>query len=92
MLLVQHLDSAVQSCGLKINCSQWLDIGSVEYPNTPDEIKAAAYQAAKLRGYQDQGILVAMHELMGKRYDDDTGKFVLNELKELATQNPATFE
>jgi hypothetical protein len=88
----QHLDSAVQSCGLKIVCSQWLDMGSLDYPNTPDEVKAAAYQAAKIRGYQDEGILAAMCELMGPRYDDDTGRFVLNELKDLASQNPATFE
>lgn len=89
MSIVNFLDSAVQSMGLKISAAQWLDMGSAEYKNTPDEIKAAAYQAAVLKGFKRSGILAAVKELAGKRYDDEVANFTVEMLKELSEKYPA---
>jgi len=90
--LAQALDSAVQSSGIRLTASEWLDLGNKAFRTIPPEIRAAAYQSALLKGYKDDGIVGVIREVMGSRFDYDTANFVIEDLKELAQLHPAKFE
>lgn len=92
MNVLVSLDGAVQGQGIKLSARDWLDIGSDTWATTSDQMKAAAYQAAKTRGWQDEGLLQIMIKCWGERVDEDTAKFTLETLKELAQQYPVPVE
>jgi len=92
MNVLVSLDSAVQSQKVKLNARDWLDMGSETWATTPDKAKAAAYQAAIVAGWKDEGLLKVMQNCWGPRIDEDTAKFTLQTLKELAQEHPFTVE
>jgi len=51
--VLSMLDGSVQSQGLAVSHRDWLDMGSESWGDTPDNVKAAAYQAAHLTGWDD---------------------------------------
>lgn len=55
-LLVAQLDGAVQSQGVRVGARAWIDIGSKEWDATPEQVRAAAYQAAGITGWSDGAI------------------------------------
>ncbi len=86
------LDGVVQRQGIKVSAADWLDMGSVSFSKTPDEVKAAAYQAAKAAGWKNAGLLKLMVDTWGPRVDEDTAKFTLELLKDLAILFPKEIE
>jgi len=92
MNVLVSLDGSVQSQGIKVSARDWLDMGSETWAKTPDEVKAAAYQAAQVTGWQDAGLLKIMVDCWGPRIDIDAAKFTLETLKDLAQQYPVTVE
>jgi len=86
------LNSSVQSQGLKLDVRDWLDMGSENWSKVPDEIKAAAYQAAKFSGWTDDGLKVLMLKEFGTRVEEQDVSFVLETLKELANKYPVEIE
>ena len=92
MNVLVSLDGSVQSQGVKVSARDWLDMGSETWATTPDETKAAAYQAAQVTGWKDEGLLKIMIQCWGPRIDEDTAKFTLETLKELAQQHPVAVE
>jgi len=82
------LDSSVQGQGVRVGFRDWLDIGSEGWKSTPDKVKAAAYQAAKLNGWTDKGLVsIIVHEF-GPRVDEDMAKFTLDCLKDAEKEHP----
>ncbi len=92
MNVLVSLDGSVQSQGIKVSARDWLDMGSETWATTSDETKAAAYQAAQVTGWKDAGLIKIMMECWGPRIDEDTAKFTLDTLKELAQQYPVEVE
>lgn len=92
MSVLVSLDGSVQSQGVKVSARDWLDMGSETWASTPDEVKAAAYQAAQVTGWKDSGLIKIMVDNWGPRIDEDTAKFTLETLKELAQQHPVAVE
>ncbi len=86
------LDGVVQRQGIKVNAADWLDTGSESWRKTPDEVKAAAYQAAKAAGWKDAGLLKLMVDTWSPRIDEDMAKFTLELLKDLAILFPKEVE
>jgi len=87
--VLELLDGNVQSQGFRISHREWLDLGKAQ--KTPDEIKAAAYQAAKLTGWDDD----ALKSLMISSYPHVTDFIMdvtLNELRDLAEKHPLEVE
>lgn len=81
------LNGCIQAQGFKVNIENWLVMGSAEWNETPDEIKAGAYQAAIITGWTD----AALKMILNRKYsfmDDDMCNIVLNMLKEWAVQYP----
>jgi hypothetical protein len=92
MNVLVMLDSAVQGQGIKLSARDWLDMGSETWQSTSDEAKAAAYQAAVLLGWKDEGLLKIMTGCWGPRVDEGTAKFTLEFLKDLAVIHPIAVE
>lgn len=86
MNVIVSLDGAVQGQGIKASVDDWLNIGSDSWGKTPNEIKAAAYQAAKVSGWKDAGLLQVIIRCW--KMDEDMAKFTLETLKELEIQHP----
>lgn len=86
--VITALDSSVQGQGIRVSVRDWLDIGSEGWKNTPDKVKAAAYQAAKANGWTDKGLLALMVHEFGPRIDEDTAKFTLECLKDAEKEFP----
>ena len=81
------LDGDVQSQGIKVGHRDWLDPGSEGYANLPDEVKAAAYQAAKVCGWDDS----QLKSLMLQHYphlDDQFMSLSIKTLVELEEKYP----
>ncbi len=89
---VISLDGSVQSQGIKVSVRDWLDMGSEGWSKTPEVVKAAAYQAAKVTGWQDAGLLKIMLDNWYPRIDEDSAKFTLETLQDLAQKYPLGVE
>lgn len=85
---MQKFESTLRAFGLKISPSNLLDLGDPEFFKLPDEIRAAAWFAAKEHGWTENGIRMVIKELMGKRYDPETGDLIIEELKFCAEKYP----
>jgi len=92
MNVLVSLDGSVQSQGVKVNARDWLDMGSPTWATTPDQVKAAAYQAAQVTGWKDDGLIKVMVNCWSPRIDEDTAKFTLITLRELSQQYPVVVE
>lgn len=84
--VIDSINGSVQSQGIKVNIENWLVIGCKEYDETPDEVKAYAYQAAHLTGWTDMSLTNAV----SRKYphlDADMLQFVFDNLKELSEKH-----
>lgn len=89
---IKLLDGTVQSQGIKVSCSGWLDIGSEEYSKTPDQVKAWAYQAAIISGWTDKGIKKVVLDNWGYRITETLADDILETLKLMALEFPVEKE
>lgn len=88
MNAIISLDGVVQRQGIKVSAADWLDMGSESFTKTPKEVKAAAYQAAKVAGWQDAGLLKIILDSWSPRIDEHMAKFTIELLKDLAVLYP----
>lgn len=89
---VTSLNGSVHSQGIKIDHVAWLDMGSKEWASTSDKDKAAAYQAAKVCGWTDDGIKVIILREFSPRVDDFMADVTLDQLRTLAAEHPVDVE
>lgn len=89
---VNSLNGSVHSQGVKVDHRAWLDMGSADWQSTPDKVKAAAYQAAKVCGWTDVGLKVIITNQFGPRVDEFMAQITIDTLKELAEQYPIPVE
>jgi hypothetical protein len=89
---IAMLDGSVQSQGVRVSARDWLDIGSEGWKDTSNKVKAAAYQAAKITGWTDDGLKAIMVNTWGPRIDSDVASFTLNLLSEFAKEFPVEQE
>lgn len=79
---LESLDGSVHSQGVKIKHRAWLDMGSEEWTTTPEEIKAAAYQASQATGWGE----TALKDMMIENYEhlsESTMDATIDFLKEM---------
>jgi hypothetical protein len=81
------LNGCVQAQGVRVGIENWLIMGSPEWNETPDEVKAAAYQAAGVTGWTDAALKLIMQRKC-PFMDEDMCSVVLNMLKEWAGEYP----
>ncbi len=89
--MLSSLDGDVQSQGIKVSHRDWLDMGSKSWESTDDKTKAAAYQAAKICGWED-GRLKALMLQQYKHLDQHMIDFTIKELQALAGRYPLEVE
>lgn len=85
--IITTIDGNVQSEGIKIRFPGWMVIGSSEWLESSDEIKAHAYQAAKKHGWSDESLVksvVAVHQ----HIDRKMAEFTISELQEMSKSHP----
>src|SRR5690242_16791250 len=92
MNVLIDLDGSVQSQGIKVVAADWLDIGSETWKKTPESVKAAAYQAALVTGWKDEGLIKIITDCWNERYDEDSAKLVIDILREYAKKYPVEIE
>jgi hypothetical protein len=85
---VSMINGSVQSQGIRVDVRDWLDMGSEGWRKTPEEIKAAAYQAAKVTGWTDKGICALILSEFGPRIDEFQANLTLELLKEYEAKYP----
>jgi hypothetical protein len=90
--VIVSLNGDIQRQGIKLNIEDWMDMGSKTWAGTSAQAKAAAYQAAKVAGWQDTGLLKLMVSTWGPRVDEDQAKFTLEFLQDLAKLHPLAVE
>jgi len=89
--LLSSLDGSVQAQGIRVGHRDWLDMGSPGWQETEDNVKAAAYQAAHVTGWED----CRLQEIMQSCYCHITDHLMVTTiecLKELAEQYPLHVE
>ncbi len=89
--VLSMLDGSVFSQGVKISHRQWLDMGSKEWSETSDKDKAAAYQAAKVTGWEEKAIRGLMLGVYG-HLKESTLDMTFKLLEELVKLNPIEVE
>lgn len=92
MSSTSFLNSSVQSQGIKVDFRAWLDMGSQEWKETPEKVKAYAYQAAKVCGWTDAGLKKIILDEFTPRVDDFMANVTMDTLQALAEQFPAKVE
>lgn len=85
--VAETIDGNVQSKGVKIKFAGWMSIGSQEWEESSDQLKAHAYQAAIAAGWTNKTlseVACAIYEHINK----STVEFTLSELMLLAKTHP----
>ena len=82
--LTSSLNGSVYSQGIKIDHRAWLDMGSEDWKTTSDEQKAAAYQAARVCGWTDEGLKAIIINEFGPRIDQFMADVTMETLHDLA--------
>lgn len=85
--VLQSIQGNVHSQGVRVDIRAWLDPGSKEWGETPDEVKAAAYQAAQNCGWTDASLKANMMRSFG-HIDSDLMDYVLKTLKDFSKEYP----
>ncbi len=85
---MEKFDSTLRAFGLKVSASSILDLSNPDFFEVPEEIRAASWLAAKEHGWTENGVRAVIKQLMGKRYDQETGDLIIEELKECAAKYP----
>jgi len=89
--ILSMLDGSVQSQGIKVSHRDWLDMGSEGWQSTPDNVKAAAYQAALATGWVD-GRLVEIMLGAHTHLTDHMMKTTMEFLQQVAADYPLHIE
>ena len=89
--IINSLDGSVQGQGIKIGYRAWLDMGSKEFGETPDRIKAAAYQAAKVTDWADDALVDLMIE-KHPHLSEHIVRYTIESLQEWAKEFPCEIE
>ncbi len=89
--VLASLDGNVHSQGVKIGHRAWLDLGSKEWDGTPDSVKAAAWQAAKVTGWQEETLKALMVDGYG-HITDTTISMAISLLKSWESEYPLDVE
>lgn len=90
--MISSLNGSVYSQGIKIDHKAWLDMGSIEWKETSDKDKAAAYQAAKVCGWTDDGLIAIMISEFAPRIDQFMADVTIDTLREYANVYPVEVE
>lgn len=89
--VISSINGSVQSQGIKVTVDNWLKMGCDEWKSTPEEVRAYAYQAARITGWTDKALCSAISRVY-PHLDNDMMKFVIEELQALAKQHPLQVE
>ena len=90
--ILNKIDSSVNAQGIKVGYKEWLDFGSKEFSETPDEVKATAYQACIASGWTDEGIMKGLEEECVGFKEEVMQKKAIEILKKLSIQYPCEVE
>lgn len=82
----------LSSQGVKTDYRGWLDMGSVQWLETTKQEKGIAYQAAKLVGYQDEGLIQIILKEFSPRIDQFSAEITIETLKDYAQEFPVEVE
>lgn len=88
---IDMLESSLQSQGIKCGHRGILDLGSKEWQDTPEKIKAIAYQSLIQDGWSEGGIT----DIMTRKYkhlSESTMQFTFKKLNEYAEKHPVEAE
>jgi hypothetical protein len=86
--ILTSLEGDIQSQGIRISASAWLDFGSEDWKKTSDKAKAYAYQAAKITGWSETAIRnIASHFF--PHHKPDFQDYIFSHLRFLESQYPA---
>jgi len=89
--VLQSLDGDVHSQGIKIDHRDWLDMGSESWSKTDDKLKAYAFQAAIVAGWDTNSIKDAL-KTNYKHLTDTIINITFETLQELSKQFPVEVE
>lgn len=89
--VLSSLDGDVNGQGIKINHRDWLDMGSESWVNTPENVKAAAFQAALATGWDVQQIKLILLQHY-KHLKESTVNATIAILEEAAKKYPLAIE
>src|SRR4051812_24434590 len=92
MDIVGSLNGSVNSQGVKVEHRAWLDMGSPEWKEISDTEKAAAYQAARVCGWTDEGLKAVIIKEFEPRIDHFMADVTIETLQELAKLHPLEVE
>jgi len=85
--IIESINGNVQAQGIRIKFKNWMVMGSEEWNNTPDKIKAYAYQAALSTGWSDESLInavCAVYEFI----DKNRAKIIISLLSDMAKEYP----
>jgi hypothetical protein len=85
------LNGCVQAQGIKVNIENWLVMGSREWNETPDNIKAWAYQAAGVTGWSNEALVRIVTDKY-KHIDEEMAQITINLLKDLSSEHKLEVE
>jgi hypothetical protein len=85
--IIESINGNVQSQGIKVKFAAWMIMGSQEWNETPDQIKAYAYQAALVTGWTNQSLI---NTACGAypHMDKYMAKFTIEHLVDLVKEHP----
>jgi hypothetical protein len=89
--IIDSLDGNIQAQGIKVRFPAWMVIGSLEWMETPEEIKAYAYQAALVTGWTNEALINAACAVY-PHIDKHTAKFTIEHLIDLVKEFPLQVE
>ncbi len=87
-IATNSLNGNVQSRGIKIDHSSWLDMGSIGWGETSKEIKAQAYQIAREVGWTDEGLKKIILTEFAPRLDHFWADLIIENLQTYAKEYP----
>ncbi len=89
--IIDTLDGCVNAQGIKVKFPAWMVMGSKEWDATPDQIKAYAYQAAKVTGWTNESLVKAVCNVY-EFVDVHMAKYTVSLLEDMTKQYPLEVE
>ena len=89
--IVDIINGSVYSQGIKVRFPGWMVLGSKEWDETPNEIKAYAYQAVLATGWTKESLIKTVCALYNF-IDEHMAEFTINLLNDLVKQYPLEVE
>lgn len=85
--IIDSINGNIQAQGIKVRFPAWMVMGSPEWENTPEQIKAYAYQAATITGWSDEALVTAVCGAY-QFIDKHMARFTIEVLQDLKTKYP----